>query len=285
MTGTYFELIRIKQWIKNIIIFLPVFFSGEKIELSTYMNLCKTFLAFSLITSSVYILNDIIDKENDAKHPFKKCRPIASNKVKENVAGWNGVFLLILGFSYFLLFEKNVLFTVLLYVILMILYCFIFRKIAILDVFIISIGFVLRLFIGSGVSATPVSIWIIIMMFLLALFISFSKRREDVLNENGNVRESIKHYNLLFINTVICIIVPIIIVTYILYCTSDTNILRLGGYLYFTTLFVILGFLRYLQLVFVFNFGGDPVQLIYDDLALQVIILSWLATFGYLIYF
>ena len=123
------------------------------------------------------------------------------------------------------------------------------------------------------------------MMFLLALFISFSKRREDVFNENGNVRESIKQYNLLFINTVICIIVPIIIVTYILYCTSDANILRLGEHLYFTTLFVILGFIRYLQLIFVTNIGGDPVQLIYDDLALQVIILSWLATFGYLLYF
>ena len=90
-----------------LLFFYQFFFSGGKIEIATYMNLFKTFLAFSFITSSVYSLNDIIDKENDAKHPFKKHRPIASNKVRKKVAGLNGVFLLILGFSYFLFFEKK----------------------------------------------------------------------------------------------------------------------------------------------------------------------------------
>ena len=285
MISTYFELIRIKQWIKNFVIFLPLFFAGNKIEFSIYINLIQAFIAFSFITSAVYILNDIIDRKDDINHLIKKYRPIASNKIKVKVAGFNGVLLGFFGVLYLLLFEYSALVPVLLYATLMIFYCFLFRKIAILDVIVISIGFVLRLFIGGQVAGTPISIWIIIMVFLLALFISFSKRRDDLINNNNNGRESLKHYNLSFVDTVICILVPVIIVTYILYCTSDSNILRLGEYLYLTTLFVISGFLRYLQLVFVKNGGGDPVQLFYNDAALKVIVLSWIITFGGLLYF
>ena len=285
MNYSFLQLIRIKQWIKNFVIFLPVFFAGNKIEYSIYINLIQAFIAFSFITSAVYILNDIIDREDDINHPIKKYRPIASNKIKVKVAGFNGVLLGFFGVLYLLLFENSALVPALLYATLMILYCILFRKIAILDVLVISIGFVLRLFIGGEVASTPISIWIIIMVFLLALFISFSKRRDDLINNNINGRESLKHYNLSFVDTVICILVPVIIVTYILYCTSDYNILRLGEYLYLTTLFVISGFLRYLQLVFVKNGGGDPVQLFYNDAALKVIVLSWIITFGGLLYF
>ena len=285
MNYSFLQLIRIKQWIKNFVIFLPVFFAGNKIEYSIYINLIQAFIAFSFITSAVYILNDIIDREGDINHPIKKYRPIAANKIKVKVAGFNGVLLGFFGVLYLLLFENSALVPALLYATLMILYCILFRRIAILDVLVISIGFVLRLFIGGEVASTPISIWIIIMVFLLALFISFSKRRDDLINNNINGRESLKHYNLSFVDTVICILVPVIIVTYILYCTSDYNILRLGEYLYLTTLFVISGFLRYLQLVFVKNGGGDPVQLFYNDAALKVIVLSWIITFGGLLYF
>ena len=283
--NSFIQLIRIKQWIKNFVIFLPVFFAGNKIEFSIYINLFQAFIAFSFITSAVYILNDIIDREDDINHPIKKYRPIASNKIKVKVAAFNGVLLGFFGLVYLLLFEYGALVPALFYATLMILYCFLFRKIAILDVLVISIGFVLRLFIGGEVAGTPISIWIIIMVFLLALFISFSKRRDDLINNNSNGRESLKNYNLSFVETVICILVPVIIVTYILYCTSDSNILRVGEYLYLTTLFVISGFLRYLQLVFVENDGGDPVQLFYNDSALKVIVLSWIITFGGLLYF
>ena len=285
MNNSFLQLIRIKQWIKNFVIFLPVFFAGNKIEFSIYINLFQAFIAFSFITSAVYILNDIIDREDDINHPIKKYRPIASNKIKVKVAGFNGVILGLSGFSYLFLFEQSALVPALFYTILMIFYCFVFRKIALLDVLVISIGFILRLFIGGEIAGTPISIWIIIMVFLLALFISFSKRRDDLIIKNINGRESLKHYNLSFVDTVICILVPVIIVTYILYCTSDSNILRVSEYLYLTTLFVISGFLRYLQLVFVHEIGGDPVQLFYNDLALQVIVLNWMITFGYLLYF
>jgi 4-hydroxybenzoate polyprenyltransferase len=191
----------------------------------------------------------------------------------------------LLGIAYFYFMARVSLVPVLTYLSMMVVYCFFFRKIAILDVMVISVGFVLRLLIGGGITSTPISNWIIIMVFLLALLISFSKRRNDLIHENGQDRMSLNNYNISFINTVISILVPIIIVTYILYCTSDANISRVGGQLYLTTIFVIAGFLRYLQLIFVHNLGGDPVQLIYDDSALKIIVVSWISTFGYFLYF
>jgi len=285
MNNFYLQLIRLKHWIKNFVILFPVFFAGDTIELSIYISLTQAFVAFSLITSAVYILNDIIDKEDDINHPIKKYRPIASKQIKVIVASFIGFFCGLFGVAYFFFFEPSALLPALIYFLMMIFYCLFFRKIAIMDVLIISVGFILRLFIGGKIAETPISIWIIIMVFLVALFISFSKRRDDLINDNKRGRESLIDYNLSFVDTVISILVPVIIVTYILYCTSDSNILRVGEHLYLTTLFIITGFLRYLQLVFVKNLGGDPVQLFYDDLALKGIVFSWMATFGYLLYF
>ena len=280
----YLNLLRVNQWIKNITIFFPFFFAGNIIDFQIFINLLNGFLAFSFVTSSIYVLNDIIDRREDENHQIKRNRPIASKEIKVINAGFIGFTIGWAGLGYFLIYEHEALPFILSYIIMMILYCFFFRKISILDVLIISIGFVLRLFIGGEITGTIISVWIIIMVFLMALFITFSKRRDDLINEYNQVRESLLDYNLQFVNIVISVLVPIIIVTYILYCTSQTNILRVSEHLYLTTLFVIAGFLRYLQLVFIRNLGGDPVQLLYDDIALKAILLSWIITFGYLLY-
>ena len=280
----YLNLLRVKQWVKNSFIFLPYFFDGNTLDSSTIVNLMLGFFAFSGVTSSIYVLNDIIDRKDDENHPLKKHRPIAAKKITLKRAGIIGISVLCTSLIYFFNFERDALLFVLAYVIIMILYCFYFRKVSIIDVLFISIGFVLRLFIGCEISSTKISLWIILMVFLLSLFIAFSKRRDDLINGNGSFRESLSGYNLSFINTVITILVPIVIVSYILYCTSDSNILRISEHIYLTTLFVIVGFIRYLQLIFVKNLGGDPVQLIYTDLTLKIIVLIWIITFGYLLY-
>ena len=280
----YLNLLRVKQWVKNSFIFLPYFFDGNTLDSSTIVNLMLGFFAFSGVTSSIYVLNDIIDRKDDENHPLKKHRPIAAKKITLKRAGIIGILVLCTSLIYFFNFERDALLFVLAYVIIMILYCFYFRKVSIIDVLFISIGFVLRLFIGGEISSTKISLWIILMVFLLSLFIAFSKRRDDLINGNSSFRESLSGYNLSFINTVITILVPIVIVSYILYCTSDSNILRISEHIYLTTLFVIVGFIRYLQLIFVKNLGGDPVQLIYTDLTLKIIVLIWIITFGYLLY-
>ena len=285
MLLSYSRLIRINNWIKNIIIFLPIFFAQEFFQLSKLIELALAFIAFSFITSSIYILNDILDIKEDRNHPLKLKRPLASGLIPMNTAAIIGVVLFGIGTGYFYLFSPDTLVIILIYVAIMIGYCYKFRKIAIIDVLIISSGFVLRLFIGSRISETFISFWIIIMIFLLALFIAFSKRRDDIINQNKSGRESLDGYNISFLNTSISVLVPIIIVSYLLYCTSDENIIRVGENLYITTVFVIAGFLRYLQLVFVNKKGGDPIQILFDDLGVQFSIVGWISTFGYLLYF
>ena len=281
----YFRLIRINNWIKNVIIFLPIFFAQEIFQFSKLIELGLTFIAFSFVTSSIYILNDILDIDEDRNHPLKMKRPLASGLIQMNTAAMIGVVLFGIGTAYFYLFSPETLVIILIYVAMMIGYCYKFRKIAIIDVLIISSGFVLRLFIGSSISETPSSFWIIIMIFLLALFIAFSKRRDDIINRNESGRGSLDGYNISFVNTSISVLVPIIIVSYLLYCTSDENIIRVGENLYITTVFVITGFLRYLQLVFVNKKGGDPIQILFNDLGIQFSIVGWISTFGYLLYF
>ena len=281
----YFRLIRINNWIKNVIIFLPIFFAQEIFEFSKLIELASAFIAFSFVTSSIYILNDILDIDEDRNHPLKMKRPLASGLIQMNTAAMIGVVLFGIGTAYFYLFSPETLVIILIYVAMMIGYCYKFRKIAIIDVLIISSGFVLRLFIGSSISETPSSFWIIIMIFLLALFIAFSKRRDDIINRNESGRGSLDGYNISFVNTSISVLVPIIIVSYLLYCTSNENIIRVGENLYITTVFVIAGFLRYLQLVFVNKKGGDPILILFNDLGIQFSIVGWISTFGYLLYF
>ena len=285
LINNFSKLLRINQWVKNSIIFLPAFFAGELFNPVHFIELLKSFFAFSFITSSIYILNDALDVDEDRHHPIKKLRPIAAGKIDLKYAFLIGIGLCILGLFYFYGIENRAFRFVLIYLGIMIVYCFTLRRIAILDVVIIAIGFVLRLFIGGEVAITPNSFWILIMVFLLALFIAMAKRRDDLINGNGFGRESIRNYNLPFIDSAISVLVPVIIVSYILYCTSDANILRVGDNLFVTTLFVILGFLRYLQLIFVKKLGGDPIQLFFTDIGLQISIIGWVSAFGYLLYF
>ena len=281
----YIKLIRLNNWVKNVMIFLPAFFSGNLFEMARFIDLIYAFFGFSFVTSSIYILNDIKDINEDRLHKEKKYRPIAAGNIRMINAKIIGFFLLFLGLFYFFSFTKiSSLSYVLSYTLLMILYCFKIREVAILDVLFISFGFVLRIFIGGTISNVNISIWIIIMVFLLSLFISFSKRRNDIIDENIGRRASLNGYNLLFLNSAISSLVPIIIVSYIIYCTSNENIVRVSENLYLTSFIVIIGFLRYLQLIFIDNQGGDPIHILFSDFGIQLCIISWLLTFGYFLY-
>ncbi len=280
----YIKLIRLNNWVKNVMIFLPAFFSGNLFELLIIKELVYSFLAFSFITSSIYILNDIRDIDEDRLHIEKRDRPLASGKIQIFNAKAVGFILLFLGFSYFLLFTTAMAFIyVVIYTLMMILYCFKVRAIAILDILFISFGFVLRLFIGGNIANVGISIWIIIMIFLLSLFLAFSKRRNDIIN-NMEGRVSLEGYNLSFLNAAISSLVPIIIVSYIIYCTNNENIIRVSENLYLTSFIVIIGFLRYLQLIFVNNQGGDPIHILFTDHGIQLCLFSWLIMFGLFLY-
>jgi len=285
----YMQLGRLNNWTKNLIIFSPLFFSGKISDVVLLKQSLFAFISFSFLTSSVYILNDYLDLEQDRAHPSKKNRPLASGKVPIAHAGAMAIILLIVGLGIIFQLSIDTFYVSLSYVVIMVAYCLMFRKIALVDIGIIATGFVIRLYVGSTVTGIPNSMWIIIMTFLLALFITLAKRRDDltrltIINEE-NTRESLNGYNITLVDSLIIVLVPIIIVSYILYCTADENITRVGNNLYLTSVFVFFGFMRYLQLIFVKKMGGDPMGLLYSDSGIQLVLILWISSFAWILYF
>lgn len=283
------KLIRPHQYIKNLFIFLPLFFIGQITNSELLTNALIAFISFSISASAVYILNDYIDIEEDRQHPRKKDRPLASGLISKKEAFSLISIFSIIGIALMATQSLKALIILLIYITLNIGYCFFFKHIAIVDITIIATGFVLRLFIGAFTSGISLSKWIVIMTFLLALFLALAKRRDDVLhfmNTGKKMRKSIDGYNLQFIDGVMMIMASVVIVSYILYATSLEVVQRIQSeYLYITSLFVVLGILRYLQIIFIENNGGDPTKIIFKDKFVIFTIVLWISSFIYVIYF
>ncbi|PXV67525.1 4-hydroxybenzoate polyprenyltransferase [Dysgonomonas alginatilytica] len=281
---TYLRLLRVHQWVKNFFIFAPIFFSFNFFNTEALLSAFYAFTGFSLIASSIYIINDWKDMELDRQHPTKKNRPLAAKTISVKSAFIACLLLIVSGFSIYLFVLKDYAASSLLafYFVLNICYCFKLKQLAIIDITIVAIGFVIRLFIGSIATGIELSHWIIILTFLLALLLVLGKRRNDVIiySETGQeLRKSISGYNLEFLNTMIITIVTIIIFSYIMYTISPEVVNRNGEYLYITSLFVILGLFRYLQAIFVEKKGDSPTNLVLKDRFLQITIVCWVISF------
>jgi 4-hydroxybenzoate polyprenyltransferase len=284
--GYYVKLMRPQQWVKNLFLFAPMFFSFQY-SVGEFLRVCAGFILFSMATSALYSFNDVLDREEDRRHPEKKYRPVASGKIGVRSAIIFMIVLLTISLSGAAFLSEGFLYILLLYVLMNIAYSFKLKHISILDISLISIGFVLRIFAGAElVDVTPTN-WIVLVTFLLALFLAFAKRRDDVLlvDEGLRTRKNINGYNLEMINAGMVFMAGVTTVAYIMYTLSDEVINRLGSSdVYFTSFFVILGILRYMQITFVENRSSNPAFLLIHDLFLKIIIVSWLATF-LIIYF
>jgi 4-hydroxybenzoate polyprenyltransferase len=243
-----------------------------------------------LIASSIYVLNDYLDIESDQKHPKKKNRPLASGAIStiEAIVIMFAVF--VIGILFIFLASDNILIYILIgiYVLQNILYSIKLKHFPIIDITILSIGFVVRISIGGLATNTPLSHWIVIMTFILAMFLALAKRSDDVriMNDtNVSVRKSIVGYNIEFLNSLMTMLAGVIIITYIMYATSPDILRSFGSKTYLTTVFVILGIMRYLQISLVFNDSGSPTKILLKDTFLQVIISLWVFSFIFLIYF
>ncbi|PJJ76571.1 4-hydroxybenzoate polyprenyltransferase [Thermoflavifilum aggregans] len=289
MLISHLLLLRPAHWIKNLFLFIPLFFAGELLNLQKIYDVCVGWCAFSLAASSVYILNDIRDIESDRIHPEKRFRPIPAGKVSVSHAVILMSVSLIAGFiiSYFI--SLKFLFIVSLYLLVNILYSFGLKNISILDILLLSAGFNLRIKAGGVAADIGVSEWLMIMVFLLALLMAIAKRRDDLLikaSTGKDMRKSIGGYNLDFMNVSLALVSAIIIVAYLMYTLSPEVEHRFGTYrLYYTGLFVVAGILRYLQITYVQNSSGSPTRILYKDRFLQITIILWLLSFYFLIYF
>lgn len=287
---SYIKLLRPHQWVKNLLIFFPLFFNHELFSLNKLIPTFFAFIGFSLIASSIYCLNDIVDVEKDRTHPKKKLRPIACGAVSIKSA----VLLMLICFSFglFVLLSFTNSFPVFLlgisYLLLNVAYSFILKNIVLIDVFIIAIGFVIRIFIGGEVGGVELSHWIVLMTMLLALFLGFAKRRDDVkiFSETGSLpRKNIERYSVELLNALLQITATITIVAYLMYTLSEEVIRRYNNkYLYLTSLFVIIGIFRYLQISMVDNKGGSPTKILLKDYFIIMSILCWVFSFMVIIY-
>lgn len=287
------KLIRPHQWLKNVFVLIPMFFGGSLLDPEDIRASLLTFLAYSFVASSVYSFNDINDVEADRRHPVKCKRPLASGAVSMGTAWMLMALMFVLAaLMTALLGDRGHILKVggvlLFYYILNICYCAKLKQYAIVDVCIVAFGFVLRVLAGGFATDITLSKWLVLMTFLLTLFLSFAKRRDDVLrmNETGEPpRKNTIRYNLTFINQAITITASVTLVCYIMYTVSPEVVERLGSdLLYLTSVFVLLGLLRYMQITVVDKKSGDPTKIMLRDRFTQLVVVLWALTFLILIY-
>ena len=295
----YILLIRPKQWIKNTFVLIPLFFAGRLNHLSDVLSSLVAMFAFCLVASSIYCFNDLVDVEADRRHPSKCRRPVASGAVSFTEACLlMGVMALLSALTLLLGSRLGYLDRLPLlhlsaviggYWLLNLAYCAKLKQYAIVDVCIVSFGFVLRIFAGGVAIGVILSHWLVLMTFLLTLFLSFAKRRDDVLRmkQTGEApRTNTIRYNLTFINQAITITAAVTLVCYIMYTVSPEVVSRFRtGYLYVTSFFVLLGLLRYIQVAVVDEKSGDPTKVMLRDRFMQVVVLLWALSFAVIIYF
>ena len=285
----YLKLLRPSHWAKNLFLYIPLFFAGEIGNIMKEVEVLAGFIAFSLIASSIYIINDYRDVEADRQHPVKCKRPIASGAVSKPAALVIFALCLLIGgaMAYYAVKPKFA-FVLGIYFVLNLLYSFGLKNISILDIMILSAGFVLRVKAGGVAANIAVSEWLMIMVFLLALFMAIAKRRDDVLiktTSGKEMRKAAAGYNMDFLNVMLALVSAVIIVAYLMYTMAPETAARFGTYrLYYTCLFVIGGLLRYLQITYVENNTGSPTKILYKDRFIQLTILLWVLSFYVLIY-
>lgn len=309
INNPYIRLIRPQQWIKNLFVFGPIIFGGALFSLRMLAAGAVIFLSFSFAASSIYCFNDIHDVDDDRRHPEKRRRPIASGEISIGSAYMLMSLLLALSIASCLLLGLiagtdeasplpplwHAFFSVvptmgviLFYWLLNLAYCARLKQYAIIDVCIVAFGFVLRLLAGGFATGIELSRWIVLMTFLITLFMSFAKRRDDVLRMEATgeaPRKNTSRYNLTFINQAITITAAVTLMCYIMYTVSPEVMAQFhSDYLYLTSIFVLLGLLRYIQIAVVDKRSGNPTKVILHDRFIQLDLMAWLATFILLIY-
>lgn len=282
------KLLRPPHWVKNGFLLLPAFFGQTLWDENIWWQLIILFFAFSFTASSVYILNDYVDRDLDRLHPEKKNRPLAAGTVKPQTAFIAMAILLGSAWGSLLWLNPYALYFTLTYFAVNIGYSFFFKNFAYLDLIFISTGFMLRIFAGAVIAGVPVSNYLIVMTFLLSLFLGLAKRRDDLvlLATTGTmVRKSLKGYSLKAVRIVLIVVGFGLCVVYMLYAGSPEVTDRVGnGNVYYTSIFVILGFIRYLQLIFSDKKKTTPTKVVFRDWVIMLLLAGFLTTFGIFLY-
>lgn len=245
------------QWYKNLVIFIAIIFSYNLFNPVMWERSILAFVAFCLISGSVYIINDVKDVEKDRLHPKKKSRPIAAGALPTRTALLIAILLLTVSLSTSFFVSRPLGYIGLIYIIINLLYTFYLKYIALIDVMVVGIGFVLRAIAGSLVINVQVSPWLVLCVFLLALVLAFGKRRHELLTASAS-RDCLSQYTEKMVEDLLNISVSMLLMSYALYS------FYINDYMMVTLPFAFYGIFRFVQLVYLTNFGGE-VELILKD--------------------
>lgn len=272
------KTMRPRQWTKNLIIFAALVFSRSFVNAADTLLVIGGFIIFCVLSGTVYIVNDIVDREEDRRHELKRSRPIASGRLSTRSAAACAAVLAAgsLVVSFLLGAQFGVVVTI--YFMLMLVYSFFLKHVVILDVLVIAAGFVLRAVGGGCIIHVTVSPWLLICTILLALFLALSKRRHELILLEGdaaNHRKTLLEYSPYLLDQMIAVVTSSIVMAYALYTMWPRTMSEVSPYLYLTVPFVLYGIFRYLYLVHRKEEGGSPERLLLSDRPLMIDIILW----------
>ncbi len=280
---------RIRQWTKNVFVLSPLLFSLHLLDPAALLHSVIGFFLFSLIASSIYILNDIVDADVDRSHPVKRLRPIASGSLSMGYASWSVAVLFAVSIGLAMYVHRGFAFVLIGYFALNVVYSYVLKKAVIIDVMTIAASFVLRIVAGAIIIDVPISEWLLICTSLLALFLGFSKRRHEitVLESDAHIhRPVLLEYSTYFLDQMISLVTASTLICYILYTVDDDTVVKFGSKtLLYTTPFVLYGLFRYYYLVHQKKTGGDPTSEFLSDIPLLANVVLWAAAVVVILYF
>jgi len=280
--SAYLEIIRPKQWYKNLLLFVGIVFAHKLGEFNPLLYAIVGFASFCALSSAVYVLNDIVDREKDRAHPRKCRRPIPSGRITVASAAVYALALGALGLVGSLMLGFTFVLVSLAYLAVSVSYSIYFKSVVIVDALAIAAGFVIRAYAGTVAIDVPISPWLVICVFFLALFLTFGKRRQELAllgNQAENHREILKHYSLHMVEDMMAVSTSTLILSYAMYTFLATN-----EYMMLTIPFAIYGLLRYMFLVHIAGKGGEP-ELIFKDLPSVINLGLWVLVVILIIYF
>ena len=282
------EGMRPTQWVKNGFVFAALIFSHNLLNWELAGRVTLAALAFCLIASAVYLLNDVLDAGEDRQHPTKRLRPVASGRLGVRTAGGVAGALAFVALTAAWLLDHQFFLVGVTYAAVNILYSLFLKRVLLLDVFVVAAGFVLRVLGGGLVIHVEISAWLIVCTTLLALFLALTKRRHELvlLGENAsNHRPILAHYSPYFLDQLIGIVTASTVMSYSLYTLSDDVLRRFPGKrLELTIPFVLFGIFRYLYLVHQASEGGNPTRLLLTDRVLLAVVVMWAVAVVLIVY-
>ena len=265
---------RPKQWTKNFFVFAAILFSQNIFNIPMLIKVCIIFVVFSLLASSIYLINDVCDVEKDRKHPKKKNRPIASGKVPKWLAITIAIVMSLscISISFYFGYYTGV--VAIAYLVQAVFYSLYFKNIVIMDVLFIALGFLLRVVAGGVIIGVNISVWLLVCVTLLSLFMALCKRRHEMLLlgiDANSHRSILNDYSVSLLDQMISVVTSAILVFYSIY----TFMANQNKYLMFTTPFVLYGIFRYLYLVYKKEGGGEPEEILLMDKPMILDLLLW----------